>query len=272
MTLLTIKYPHISPYILYSEFLKTGLSWYAFMYIIGFTSAYFILQYRYKRGTLQLGQKADVGLLITDCAYGVILGARIFYVLVYNPRFYFEHPLQIFAVWNGGMSFHGGLIGGIIAMYLFARRFHLPLFRLLDALAMCLPIGLGFGRIGNFINGELYGRITNVPWAMVFPRGGPFPRHPSQLYESFLEGIVLGLIVYLVVRLKPREGILSAIVLVSYGMIRFFVEFFREPDEQLGTILGPFSMGQLLSSGMILGGIGLLVWLLQKKKAVSNHE
>lgn len=264
--ILTLQYPHISSYIFYSETLKTGLSWYAFMYVIGFTSAYFILQYRYKKGTLQLGQTADVGLLITYCAYGVILGARIFYVLVYNPKFYLEHPLQIPAVWNGGMSFHGGLIGGIGAMYLFARRFQLPLFRLLDALAMCLPIGLGFGRIGNFINGELYGRVTNVPWAMVFPHGGPFPRHPSQLYESFLEGIVLGVIVYLVARRKHRDGILSAVVLVSYGMIRFLVEFFREPDEQLGTILGPFSMGQLLSFLMIIVGLNLFIWVSRKKE------
>src|SRR5262249_26296634 len=159
------------------------------------------------------------------------------------------------------MSFHGGLAGTILAMYLFARRVGRPFYQVADNVGLCAPIGLGFGRLGNFINGELFGRTSSVPWAMVFPRGGPQPRHPSQLYESLLEGPVLWLILYAVSRLQRRDGYVSAMLLVGYGVLRFFVEFFREPDPQLGTVLGPFSMGQLLCFAMIAAGLAIMVYL-----------
>ncbi|HCU24512.1 MAG TPA: prolipoprotein diacylglyceryl transferase [Deltaproteobacteria bacterium] len=251
-----LQFPQIDPFLF--RIGSLGLSWYAFMYLLGFVSAYFLLRYRQKKGLFRLPQVGDVSLLITYCFYGLILGARLGYILFYNLEFYLAHPWEIPALWHGGMSFHGGLIGTLIAMGLFARRMRLPYFHVSDNVGLCAPLGLGFGRIGNFINGELYGRPSQVPWAMVFPRGGPEARHPSQLYEALLEGPILFLIIYLALRFQKRDGVASAMLLIAYGTLRFIVEFFREPDPQLGTVLGPFSMGQLLSLTMILGGLATL--------------
>jgi phosphatidylglycerol:prolipoprotein diacylglycerol transferase len=270
MNLATVTYPQIDPFLF--RIGPIGLSWYAFMYVVGFTAAHFIIRHRYRQGVLKLRESHDVKVLIADCVYGVVLGARIGYILFYNSRFYWEHPWEIPAVWHGGMSFHGGLMGCLIAVYLFSRRRGVPFFQVGDSLALCAPIGLGFGRIGNFINGELYGRVTQVPWAMVFPRGGPYPRHPSQLYESFLEGIILWTLLFAIDRRKPREGTVSAFLLIFYGIFRFVVEFFREPDVQLGTVLGPFSMGQVLSFMMIVTGLLILLWVRRTGKNRNSQE
>lgn len=263
-----LAFPQIDPFLF--RLGPVGLSWYAFMYLLGFTCAYFLLRYRYRRGLFRLPQAGDVSLLVTYCFYGLILGARVGYVVFYNPQFYLEHPWEIPAIWHGGMSFHGGLAGTILAMYLFARRVQLPFYHVADNVGLCAPIGLGFGRIGNFINGELYGRVSDAPWAMVFPGGGPRPRHPSQLYEAFLEGPILWLILYATSRLQKKDGYVSCMLLVGYGILRFIVEFFREPDPQLGTVLGPLSMGQLLCLAMILAGFVLMVLLPAPRPGVPN--
>jgi phosphatidylglycerol:prolipoprotein diacylglycerol transferase len=192
---------------------------------------------------------------------GVILGGRIAYVAFYNPVHYASHPLEILAVWQGGMSFHGGLIGVIAAIILFCRRKGLPIFALGDLIALVAPIGLFFGRLANFINGELYGRVSDAPWAMVFPRGGEMPRHPSQLYEAGLEGIVLFIVLLGLVRFaraRKRPGLLTGAFIAGYGMARVVAEMFREPDPQLGFLAFGTTMGQLLSLPLIVIGLWLV--------------
>jgi len=196
----------------------------------------------------------DVADLVFYGAMGVVVGGRLGYILFYKLPFYLAHPLQIFAVWEGGMSFHGGFLGVIIAFVVYARRKQIPFFTLIDMAALCAPVGLGLGRIGNFINGELYGRQTDVPWGMVFPGGGPLPRHPSQLYEALLEGLLLFLIVRWVSRRSSVTGVAGWTFVAGYGLFRFIVEFFRQPDDHLGLLVSFFSMGQLLSLPMFLLG------------------
>ena len=221
------------------------------MYIIGFIAAYFIIQAETKRRKLPLS-KDDVADLIFAVALGVILGGRLGYVLFYNLSEYLAHPLKIFAVWEGGMSFHGGLTGAAIGGFWFSRKKKVGFLTLADIGFLTAPVGLGLGRIGNFINGELYGRVTDVPWGMVFPdpRAGGLPRHPSQLYEAFLEGPVIFMILWTLGRKERPAGVIFWAFIALYGIFRFFVEFFREPDLQLGFILGGFSMGQMLSFPM----------------------
>lgn len=255
--LASLTYPRISPFII--QWGWFNISWYSFMYILGFFFTYVILKREFQKKRFHLRRQFEVGDLLMHCFYGVLLGGRIGYILFYNLDYYVHNPGQIIAIWNGGMSFHGGLAGVAIASFVFAKRHQVPYFHVTDHLAMCAPIGLGFGRIGNFINGELYGRVTDVPWAMVFPGGGPHPRHPSQLYESFLEGPVLFLCLFVLMRTNHKDGLVSASLLIGYGLIRFALEFFREPDAQLGAVIGSFSMGQLLSSAMIMAGL-LLLW------------
>ncbi len=259
-----LQFPQIDPFVF--RIGSVGLSWYASMYVIGFTLSYFILRWRYRRGFFHLPDASAVSLLVTYCFYGLILGARLFYVLVYNPKYYFANPLEIPALWHGGMSFHGGLIGCILAMWLFGRRMKLPFLHVADNVGLGAPQGLFFGRMGNFINGELYGRAGDVPWAMVFPRGGPEPRHPSQLYEALLEGLVLSAILFAVARRPRRDGIIAGLFVFLYGVFRFFVEFFREPDPQLGYILGGLSMGQLWC--VATSALGIVVfWFSRKSQA-----
>lgn len=200
------------------------------------------------------------GFLIFYLVVGLVTGARLGYIFFYqymNLPDYIHHPLEIIAVWDGGMSFHGGLIGIVIAGWWFSKRTKLPFWALADRVVIAAPIGLGLGRVGNFINGELYGRITNVPWGIVFPDGGPLPRHPSQLYEAFLEGLILFLILLWLSKRRMPDGFLLGTFLLGYGLFRFLIEFFREPDPQLGFVLGPFTMGQALC--VIMAGLGILV-------------
>ena len=185
-------------------------------------------------------------------------------MLFYRPDFYLSHPLEALAVWQGGMSFHGGALGVIAAIWLFARRRRQSILEIGDAVVCAVPIGLFFGRVANFINGELFGRAGDVPWAMVFPRGGPEPRHPSQLYEAGLEGLVLFAALYAMVRLGAlgRTGLVTGGFLVGYALARLSVELFRQPDANIGFLLGGTTMGQLLSLPMLLAGVGLIVWAL----------
>jgi phosphatidylglycerol:prolipoprotein diacylglycerol transferase len=258
-----LTYPQIDPFLFrIGDF---GLSWYAFIYLLGFVIVYFWLRWRYRRGFVQLQRPDDVGLLISYGFYGIVLGARVFYILFYNLSYYMEHPLEIPAIWHGGLSFHGGLLGGMVALWIFCRRHHGKMLQLMDNIGMAVPLTLGLGRLANFINGELYGRISEVPWAMVFPGGGPEPRHPSQLYEAILEGPVLFLLMWWVSTKRPRDGTVAALGIMGYGTARFFVEFFREPDPQLGEVLGVLSMGQLMSLGMVLVGGIFWVWIFRRE-------
>jgi phosphatidylglycerol---prolipoprotein diacylglyceryl transferase len=228
------------------------------MYILGFTAAYLIIKAQSKKRNITLSSEtlSDIVFLV---ALGVVLGGRSGYILFYNLTWYLSHPLKVFAVWEGGMSFHGGLIGGILAGLYVVRKNRLDLWIMADVIAMTIPVGLGLGRLGNFINGELYGRVTQQPWGVVFPNGGPFPRHPSQLYEAFLEGVILSLLVWGLGLTKPPKGTLFWTVIAGYGLFRFIVEFFREPDVQIGLLWGGATMGQLLSLPMLLLGAAMII-------------
>jgi phosphatidylglycerol:prolipoprotein diacylglycerol transferase len=242
------------------------VSWYGLMYVFGFFASYLLVRYQMKRKDFDIS-KLEVENFYFYLILGLMVGARLGYVLFYDLKMYLSDPLEIFAIWHGGMSFHGGLIGVLIVGILFSWKNKKSFWRIADLIIVTVPIGLGFGRIGNFINGELYGRVTQVPWGMIFPKGGPLARHPSQLYESALEGGVLFLILWLLKEKELPAGGLLAIFLSLYGVFRFFVEFFREPDPQLGFILGPFIMGQILTSFMIIVGVILFVYLHKKSQS-----
>ena len=257
-----IPYPDIDP-----VFLRLGplqFRWYGLMYLIGLTLAYFIIlaRARAKRIPLDRDQVYD---MIVYAAIGVFAGGRLGYILFYNLSYYLENPLKIVAVWEGGMSFHGGLIGTIIALILFAKRKGIGVYTIADLAAGVTPVGLGLGRIGNFINGELFGRSTDVDWCMVFPAGGPVCRHPSQLYEAALEGLLLFTLLWLISRTPHPPGTVFWSFLAGYGLCRFIVEYFREPDTQIGFLFGSFSMGQMLSFPMILLGVIMLTMGYQRR-------
>lgn len=254
-------FPNIDP-----VFLRLGpleFRWYGLMYILGFVAAYFIIWAGVKRKGVPLS-KDDVADLIFTVALGVIVGGRLGYILFYNLPYYLAHPGKLFAVWEGGMSFHGGLTGAILAGLYFIRRHKLRFYQLADIGFVAGPVGLFFGRIGNFINGELYGRPTDVPWGMVFPGGGGVPRHPSQLYEAFLEGVLMFAILSVLFRKVNREGVVFWSFIALYGLFRFVVEFFREPDAQIGYLFGALSMGQLLSLPMFLLGTAMALYRFRR--------
>lgn len=256
-----MTFPNIDP-----VFLRLGpleFRWYGLMYIIGFISAYFIILSGVRRKGLSL-TKDDVADLIFTVAVGVILGGRFGYILFYNLAYYIANPLKLFAVWEGGMSFHGGLLGAVLASIFYIRRHKLRFYPLADIGFLAAPVGLGCGRIGNFINAELYGRVSDVPWAMVFPGGGPLPRHPSQLYEALLEGPVMFLILYAISRKVNRDGVVVWSFIALYGLFRFLLENFREPDQQIGFLFGGLSMGQLLSLPMLLVGGLMALYRLRR--------
>ena len=255
-----LAFPKIDPTLI--EIGPLQLRWYGVMYVLGFLASYFLIagQKRARRLGLQGKLLQD---LIFYLALGLVVGARIGYILFYqyaNLGYYLHHPLEILAVWHGGMSFHGGLIGVVAAAILFCRLRGLPFWDVADAVIVTAPIGLCLGRLGNFINGELYGRPSSVPWAMVFPTGPPVPRHPSQLYEAALEGVVLFLILWWLKDSKAKPGAMVCLFLGGYGIFRFVVEFFREPDSQIGLFFGFLSMGQFLCLAMIL--MSIVLWLL----------
>lgn len=258
MLTLAIPFPPLDPVLI--EIGPLAIRWYALAYIFGL-----VLGWRYLRRVVSRPgwrmTPLDVDDLLLYATLGVVLGGRLGYVLFYHPDYYLAHPLEALAVWQGGMSFHGGTLGVIAACLLFAWRRGLPPLEVGDAVACAAPIGLGLGRIANFINGELYGRVTDVPWAVIFPRGGPEPRHPSQLYEAFLEGLVLFLVLYILAR-RPRvaenHGLLGGAFLTGYALARLFAELFREPDAHLGFLFGGLTMGQILSLPMLAAGLLLL--------------
>jgi phosphatidylglycerol:prolipoprotein diacylglycerol transferase len=243
-----------------------GIRWYALAYIGGI-----VLGWRLLRHLVALAPAVATAVqaddFVTWATLGIVLGGRLGYVLFYQPGVYLAHPAMIFAVWEGGMSFHGGALGVTIAILWFCRRNAIPLLGFADRVAVCVPIGLGLGRIANFVNGELWGRAAPdwLPWAMIFPNGGPLPRHPSQLYEALLEGLTLFVVMLALSRrerLRARFGWLTGAFLVGYGIARSTGEFFREPDVFLGYLVGGVTMGQLLCIPMLLAGF----WLILRTK------
>lgn len=258
-----LNYPHIDPVIF--QVGPLAIRWYGLMYLLGFVAAYYLIRHLCRLRRLPL-DNAGVSDLLFYCVLGVILGGRLGYVLFYDLSYYLEHPLQILAVWQGGMSFHGGLSGVVLFASIFCLRKQLPWLLTADVLVTAATIGLGLGRLGNFINGELWGRVTDAPWGMVFPGAGPLPRHPSQLYEAGLEGVVLFTLLYLFHRRRLSPGVPFFSFCLLYGLFRFGVEFVREPDAHIGFLWGAATMGQLLSLPMVLIGLIGLGWILLARR------
>ncbi len=258
-----LTHPHIDPVALAIGPFK--IHWYGLMYLLGFLAFWWLGKRRARRDDSPIAPD-QVGDLLFYGALGVILGGRIGYVLFYNFGQFLNDPAMIFRIWEGGMSFHGGLLGVLLVILLYARKLGTGFFNLADFVAPMVPIGLGTGRIGNFINGELWGRATDLPWGMVFAHADDLPRHPSQLYQAFLEGLVLFLVLW-IYSSKPRPTMaVSGLFLIGYGLFRFLVEFVREPDAHIGFVaLNWMSMGQLLSLPMIVFGI-LLMFLAHRAR------
>ena len=258
---MALQFPDIDPVIFSVG--PLSVRWYGLMYLIGFALAMWLANRQAEKSNSGW-TKEQVSDLLFYGMLGVILGGRIGYVLFYQFSYFIENPLYLFRIDQGGMSFHGGTLGVITAIAIFAWTRKKSLFEVGDFVVPLVPLGLLAGRIGNFINGELWGRVTDVPWAFIFPSGGPEPRHPSQLYEAFLEGLVLFLILQWFIK-KPRPaGSVAGVFLLGYGVFRFIVEYFREPDAHLGLFAGFISMGQILSLPMVIGGLGLLIWAYKK--------
>jgi len=257
-----LKYPDINPIAI--SIGPLPIHWYGLMYLVGFLAAWGLLSWRREQSTLKL-TSSQLSDLLFYAALGVIIGGRLGYVIFYDWAYFVANPLFIFQTWKGGMSFHGGLIGVILALWIYTKLNQRSLIELTDFVAPVVPLGLGAGRIGNFINSELWGRVTDLPWGVIFPNGGDLPRHPSQLYEFLLEGVVLFLILWIFSSRPQPKGAISGLFLVLYGLFRLTIEIFREPDLQIGFILRWFTAGQLLSLPMILFGIILLVLAYRRK-------
>ena len=265
MPLFAIPFPAIDPVaVAIGPFV---VRWYALAYIAGL-----LLGWRYclvlADRPPRLIERRDIDDFLVWATLGVVLGGRIGYVLFYQPGYYLQHPIEALYLWHGGMSFHGGALGVTLAILLFTRARRLPVLAFSDVIAEAIPIGLFFGRIANFINGELFGRETDVPWAMAFPNGGPVPRHPSQLYEAVCEGLLLFLLLLLAEHrgARRRPGIVTGLFLVGYAVARMSGELFRQPDAQLGFLVLGTTMGQLLSIPVLIAGI-LLIWWARRQPA-----
>lgn len=264
-----LNFPHIDPILI--EIGPLAVRWYGLMYLFGFMFALWLANKRADKPNSGWTRDQVSDLLFAGFL-GVVIGGRVGYVLFYNFGYFLDNPLYLFEVWTGGMSFHGGLLGVITAMLWYGYKNNRSFFTIADFVAPLVPFGLGAGRLGNFMNGELWGRVTDVPWAMVFPTGGPFPRHPSQLYEFALEGVVLFLILNWFIR-KPRPlGAVSGLFLFGYGTFRFLVEYVRQPDAQLGLFGDWISMGQILSLPMVIGGLLMMLWAFKRNLFAADLE
>ena len=261
-----IDFPNIDPVAVHIG--AFGIRWYSLAYLMGIMLGWFLLRRMVRRYPTPVTQ-----LMIDDIVFwvtlGLIAGGRIGYVLFYNFGYYMENPTQIFAVWKGGMSFHGGLLGVILAVFFYSRSVKVSFFQFTDLLACVVPIGLFFGRLANFTNSELFGRVTvSVPWAVIFPNGGPLPRHPSQLYEAGFEGVFLFCMLYFLwtssVWVRIRPGFISGLFLLGYSVIRGVVENFREPDAQIGFLFARMTMGQILTIPMFIAGLWIMIWAAKK--------
>lgn len=271
MTNLVLTFPDIDPVAI--DIFGLKIHWYALMYLLGFAAAYLLMRRRLKHEPYRSITKPEpyapafIEDVLVYAIVGVLVGGRLGYCFFYKPSFYLQNPLEIVKIWDGGMSFHGGAIGVILALALLAALKKRPFLQVTDLVVPAVPLGLAAGRIGNFINGELWGRPASesLPWAMIFPTGGDVARHPSQLYQALLEGVLLFVIVWLFAR-KPRyRGQVSALFLMGYGALRFVGEFFREPDSFLGFLALNMSMGQWLSLPMFVAGLILFTWCHAQK-------
>lgn len=258
-----LTYPNINP--IAFHIFSLPVRWYGLMYLVGFFGGWALLSLRLRfseRGFTQ-AQLSDI---VFYTALGAIIGGRLGYILFYDTEVLYTNFWMIFQTWKGGMSFHGGLLGVLVAMWLCARHMKKPFLALTDFISPAVPIGLGAGRIGNFINGELWGRVTDVSWGMVFPQAGLLPRHPSQLYEFGLEGVVLFIILWLYSRQPRPLGAVSGMFALCYAIFRCIAEFFREPDAQIGFVNGWITRGQILSLPLMLVGIVLLIWAYKRRE------
>ncbi|MDA8383636.1 MAG: prolipoprotein diacylglyceryl transferase [Betaproteobacteria bacterium] len=255
-----------------------AVRWYGLMYLLAFINVIILGRYRIRTRPKEGWSYTELDDMLFYGVLGVVLGGRLGYVLFYQPAYYLIDPftaghilaglkesfMRIIAVWQGGMSFHGGLLGVLFAMWRFSKRTGKPWFKIMDFIAPLVPLGLGAGRVGNFINGELWGRPTDVPWAMIYPKHDMIPRHPSEIYEFLLEGVLLFIIMW-TFSAKPRpRGAISGLFLLGYGTFRFIAEFFRAPDAFLGLLWLGLSMGQWLSVPMIVIGLGMLIWAYRR--------
>ncbi len=262
-----LPFPNFDPVLLHLG--PISIRWYALAYIVGLLIGWWGMR-RLVRRPPPVATLLQVDDFLTWATLGVILGGRLGYILLYQPGLYFAHPLYILQVWNGGMSFHGGLTGVVIAIILFCRREKIPLLRFADCLAVVAPVGLFLGRCANFINGELWGRAAppDLPWAMIFPHDAlQIPRHPSQLYQALLEGVLLFALVFAlsrIERLRASPGFLTGVFFTGYGFARIVGELFREPDEFKGYLWGGATMGQLLSVPMVLAGLAFVAYALNR--------
>ena len=258
MITLALTFPSIDPVAVHIG--PLAIRWYALAYIAGILLGWQYAVHLVRRPPHVMDRVA-VDDFIVWATVGIILGGRLGYVLFYRPDYYFRDPLEIVYLWHGGMSFHGGALGVIVAIIVFARQRGISMFALGDIVCAVVPIGLFFGRIANFINGELFGRVSDAPWAMMFPNGGPEPRHPSQLYQAGLEGLALFAVLAVLAHrteLRQRPGLISGAFLCGYAIARSIGELFREPDAYLGFLVGPVTMGQLLSLPMLVVGLWLI--------------
>jgi len=269
-----IQLPGIDPVAL--EIGPLAIRWYGLSYLAGIGLAWGLLHRRCGRGAAHGWTAEQVSDLVFYVALGAVLGGRLGYVLFYNFSEYLGNPLELLAVWRGGMSFHGGALGVIVALALFARRVRRPFLAVADFVLPAVPIGLFFGRIANFVNQELWGAPSDLPWAVLFtaPGAGSVPRHPSQIYEALLEGLLLFVVLNLLYAARPRRGVIAAIFLLGYGLSRFTVEFVREPDAHIGYLWQWLTMGQLLSVPMIIAGLAILVVSLRSPPpaAQAGHQ
>lgn len=265
-----IQFPQISP-----DIVRVGgfaIRWYSIMYLLGYIIGYQILKKRKEKKLFNVSAEGMEN-FISYLVVGMLLGARLFYVLFYNLDYYLQNPIESFMIWHGGLSFHGAAFGMTVASWFFGKKYKVPFFEVTDSLVISAGPGLFLGRIGNFINAELYGRATDLPWAMVFPTDEKhLPRHPSQLYQGLTEGLLLWFILifiqkYLLEKNKYKNGSLSGAFLIGYGVIRFLIEFTREPDSQLGFFFSWITMGQLLCLLMIACG-AFIFWKIQNNKVV----
>ena len=250
-----------------------SIHWYALAYIAGFVLAGVVMYRVARHWGLDLGSY-EVTNIIVGVAWGIIIGARLFYVVFYGDGYYFAHPASILALSEGGMSFHGGLVGAVVGGALVCRASKLSVLTVCDLAVIGAPLGLFFGRVANFVNGELWGKPTSLPWGVVFETGGNVARHPSQLYEALLEGLVMFCVLFALSRRRPArpQGTFMGLFLLLYGVFRFLIEFVRMPDAQLGYLLGPITMGQCLSLPLVVAGAALLVWSRRTRRPQRGRE
>lgn len=263
---MALQFPNIDPVLI--KIGPVAIRWYSLAYIGGIVLGWLLVKWELAKRPIENLNKEKIDDMILWAIAGIVLGGRLGYTLLYQPHYYLQQPLKILYVWEGGMSFHGGIIGFAVAFFLFCYKHRIPYLQLMDLMACVAPIGIGLGRLANFINGELYGRVSNAPWAMMFPGSDGELRHPSQLYEALLEGLVLFIVMFLLLkltRLRERAGMLSGLFLIGYAAARMYCEQFREPDSQLGLLWAGATMGQILCVPMIL--LGLVLIFRAKKQA-----